>query len=117
MRYYLPRFQLEYEILLNDTLKKLGMASAFRKGANFSKMIEEADPLWISKVLQKTFLEVNEKGTEAAAATVIEVVTESAAVEVNPPFYMEVNRPFFFAITDEETGVILFMGAIENPQE
>ena len=113
----LPRFQLEYEILLNDTLKKLGMASAFRKGANFSKMIEEADPLWISKVLQKTFLEVNEKGTEAAAATVIEVVTESAVVEVNPPFYMEVNRPFFIAITEEETGVILFMGAIENPQE
>ena len=113
----LPRFQLEYEVLLKETLKGLGMETAFRKGADFSKMIEETDPLWISKVLQKTFLEVNEIGTEAAAATVIEVVTESAAVDVDPPFYMEVNRPFFITIIDEETDAILFMGAIENPAE
>lgn len=110
----LPRFQLEYEALLNDTLKTLGMPSAF-DNANFSKMIEENAPLYISKVTQKTFLDVNEEGTEAAAATSVEIVTESASAEM--PFYMEVNRPFFIAITDDKTGVVLFMGSISNPIE
>src|SRR5699024_3462299 len=65
----LPKFELEFEVVLNDTLKKLGMESAFsRSGADFSTMIEEDDPLWIDQVKQKTFIEVNEEGTEAAAA-------------------------------------------------
>lgn len=114
----LPKFQLDYEVELKDVLQKLGMDSAFEESrANFAKMIEEDDQIWISKVLQKTFLEVNEQGTEAAAATMIEVVTESSTVHIDPPFYMEVNRPFFITIMDEETGMILFMGVIENPQE
>jgi serine protease inhibitor len=111
----LPKFQLEYEVSLNEPLKKLGMMTAFAKGANFSKMIKEPDPLWISKVKQKTFIDVSEKGTEAAAVTSIEVVTES--VTLDGPFYMEVNRPFFISITDDETGLVLFIGSISNPQE
>ena len=111
----LPKFQLEYEVLLNDTLQKLGIRSAFDEGADFTKMIQEADPIWISKVQQNTFIDVDEEGTEAAAATTIEVVTESAKIDT--PFYMEVNRPFFIAITDDETGTILFMGTIANPIE
>lgn len=113
----LPKFQLDYEIELNDALLKLGMTSAFDFEANFEKMIQETNPIWIDEVKQKTFLEVNEKGTEAAAATVIEVVTESSVVDEDESFYMEVNRPFFITITDEKTGMILFMGVIENPQE
>jgi serine protease inhibitor len=109
----LPKFKLEYEILLNDTLKKLGMTTAFDKGANFSKMIEEKKPLRISKVKQKTFIEVNEEGTEAAGATSVEIVKESASLD--EPFQMEINRPFFIAITDHETGTILFIGSIWNP--
>ncbi|WP_339227447.1 serpin family protein [Oceanobacillus sp. FSL K6-2867] len=112
----LPTFQLEYEAVLNDTLNQLGMADAFNEEkANFSKMIETDDPLWISQIKQKTFIDVNEKGTEAAAATSVEMETTSAPV--NEPFHMEVNRPFFIAITDDETGTILFMGLIANPQE
>lgn len=111
----LPKFQLEYEVSLNEALKKLGMTTAFDKGANFTKMIKENDPLWISKVKQKTYIDVNEEGAEAAAATSVEVVSESAAID--EPFYMEVKRPFFIAITDDETGTILFMGSISNPQE
>lgn len=110
----LPKFKLEYEVELNDTLKKLGMETSFQKGAEFTKMIREDDPIWISKVKQKTFIDVNEKGIEAAAATSVEMVTESAVGE--PPFYMEVNRPFFIAITDDKSGAILFMGKIFNPQ-
>ncbi|NYF23367.1 serpin B [Sporosarcina sp. JAI121] len=109
----LPKFQLEYETLLNDALMKLGMGNAFADTADFSKMIKEGDPLKISKVKQKTFIDVNEEGTEAAAVTSIEVVTESASIDDS--FFMEVNRPFFFTITDDETDTILFMGSISNP--
>ena len=110
---WLPKFKLEYEETLNDILKKLGMTTAFAKGADFSKMIQEDDPLWISRVKQKTYLDVNEKGTEAAAATSVEVVTESFNME--GPFRMEVNRPFFIAIVEHTSETILFMGAISNP--
>jgi serpin B len=109
----LPRFKLEYEILLNDTLKELGMTTAFDTGANFSRMIEENEALAISKVKQKTFIEVNEEGTEAAAATSVEIVKKSASLD--KPFHMEINRPFFIVITDNETGTILFLGSISNP--
>jgi serpin B len=112
----LPKFQLEYEVNLNDPLKKLGMVTAFDfDEANFRNMIEEADPLWISQVKHKTFIDVNEEGTEAAAATSVEMKTESAPAD--GPFYMEINRPFFVSIVDEKTGMILFVGFISNPQE
>lgn len=110
----LPKFQLEYEVLLNDTLKNLGMTTAFENNANFSKMIQENIPLFISEVKQKTFIDINEEGTEAAAVTSIAVLETSAPAE---PFYMKVNRPFFMAITDDKTGTILFMGSIANPPE
>ncbi|MBC5635712.1 serpin family protein [Ornithinibacillus sp. BX22] len=110
---YLPSFELEYELVLNNILKELGMESAFDYNADFTRMIEEKDPIWISEVKQKTFLEVNEEGTEAAASTSVGVVTESATLD--GPFYMRVDRPFFLAIVDDETETILFMGAIRNP--
>jgi len=111
----LPKFQLEYEVALNEPLKKLGMVTAFdAEEANFSKMIEEDQQILISEVTQKTFIDVNEEGTEAAAVTSVQMVMESASAE---PFHMEVNRPFFITITDDETGTILFMGSIANPQE
>lgn len=111
----LPKFQLEYEVLLNEPLKRLGMTTAFSDGANFTKMVKESDPLMISKVKQKTFIDVFEEGTEAAGATSVEM-TKSAA-PVDGPFQMEMNRPFFFTITDDETGIVLFMGSISNPQQ
>jgi serpin B len=109
----LPKFELEYEVILNDTLHQLGMEAAFnRNDADFSHMIKEEDSIWIDQVKQKTFIEVNEEGTEAAAATSIEM--ETTSLPAADPFYMEVNRPFFFTITDKETGSILFMGEISN---
>ncbi|ETI69821.1 serpin family protein [Neobacillus vireti] len=111
----LPKFQLDYEVLLNEPLKRLGMTTAFSESANFTKMIKESDPLMISKVKQKTYIDVFEEGTEAAGATSVEMTKSSAPVD--GPFEMEVNRPFFFAITDDETGLVLFMGSISNPQQ
>lgn len=110
----LPKFQMEYEVELNEFLKDLGMKTAFHREANFSKMIYGDTPVWISKVKQKTYIDVNEEGTEAAAVTSVEMVTESAIVE--DVFYMEVNRPFFIGIADDSTGTILFMGLIANPK-
>ena len=109
----LPKFKLEYEASLKETLQKLGMTIAFTKGANFSKMIQEDDPLWISQVKQKTFIDVNEEGTEAAAATSVEMVTES--FNMDGPFQMEVNRPFIITIIENKSDNILFIGAINNP--
>ena len=110
----LPRFKLEYEIVLNNTLKALGMATAFDpQRANFGEMYaKSAGPnVFIGEVKHKTFVEVNEEGTEAAAVT-------SGGMHVTsyvPPFSMTVDRPFFCAILDNQTGTILFMGAIVEP--
>lgn len=109
----LPKFQLEYEVQLNEVLKTLGMNRAFGSEANFKKMIKGDTPVWIDTVKQKTFIDVNEKGTEAAAATSVQVVTESFTDEV--PFRMEVNRPFFIAIQDNVSEAILFMGEVAFP--
>ena len=101
----LPRFKLEYEVSLNDTLEALGMGIAFGGGADFSGM---GPSLFISEVRHKTFVEVNEEGTEAAAVTAVGV-----ADSVPPVF--RVNRPFFFTIYDAETQTILFMGTVTEP--
>jgi len=110
----LPRFKLEYEITLNNTLKALGMETAFDpERANFGAMYTKPPSanVFISEVKHKTFVEVNEEGTEAAAVT-------SGGMQVTsfvPPFKMTVDRPFFCAIRDNQTGAILFMGAIVEP--
>jgi serine protease inhibitor len=112
----LPKFHLAYEAELSEVLKKLGMTTAFNENeANFTKMIKESRQVWISKIKQKTFINVNEEGSEAAAATLVKMKTKSAPLTA--PFYMDINRPFFMAITDHKTGAILFMGAISNPQK
>ena len=110
----LPKFKMEYETQLNDALKALGMTSAFSHMADFSKMVEEDASLFISEVKQKTYIDVNEEGTEAAAVT--GVIMDTASAPANAPFLMDVNRPFFFIITDNKTGIVLFMGFVANPE-
>lgn len=112
---FMPKFELEYEIVLNDILQELGLEQAFSNKADFSRMVEETNALKISEVKQKTYVDVNEQGTEAAAATSVEIVETSAIIE--DPFEMKVDRPFIFTITDVDTDAILFLGKIENPSE
>ncbi|MBC8385556.1 MAG: serpin family protein [Candidatus Cloacimonetes bacterium] len=107
----LPKFKIEYDIEMNDVLKNLGMGNAFSPAADFSKMTKK-QKLYISNVKHKTFVDVNEEGTEAAAVTVVEMKLTSAG----PGFYMKVNRPFVFAIKEKETNSILFIGKIVNPK-
>ena len=106
----LPRFQATGEWELNDPLSQLGMASAFGGGADFAPMGLPGS--YISKVVHKTVLEVNEEGTTAAAATQVEFLMSA----LSTPNKMRVDHPFFCAIRDDATGTILFLGAIRDPQ-
>ncbi len=101
----MPRFNLEYDIVLNDALANLGMGVAFDpNAADFSRMC--SGKVWIDEVKQKTFLEVNEEGTEAAAVA-------SVKMKKGPGVY--VDRPFFCAIRDNDTGAILFVASVVEP--
>jgi serpin B len=106
----LPRFKMTYDVTLNTALEALGMGEAFTNQADFSNMGKD---FAISEVKHKTFVEVNEEGTEAAATTSVGIVATS--LPVNQPFRMIVDRPFFCAIRDNQTGSILFMGSILDP--
>ncbi|MFA9560219.1 serpin family protein [Evansella sp. AB-rgal1] len=109
----IPRFSLESDLSLNDVLNKIGINEGFDpQKANFSKMITEPkEQLVIDEVKQKTFIEVNENGTEAAAATSITVRDKS----IEDEFIMEVNQPFFVQILDEELKLVLFIGYVADP--
>jgi serpin B len=111
----LPKFEVEYGVKhLNSVLEKLGMEIAFdRYEANFSGIASTAPGnLYISYADHKAIVEVNEKGTTAAAVTVVGIGITS----VGPtPRSFVVNRPFFFEIRDDRSGSILFMGKILNP--
>lgn len=108
-----PKFELKYEVQLKDLLKALGMKSAFAMDANFSAMADE--PLFVSEVKQKSFVEVNEEGTVAAAVTGVHMTAIGVTRALEKPFEMIVDRPFFFVIEDDKTQSILFMGVIHDP--
>ena len=109
----LPKFTFEYNLGLNDYLKKLGMTDAFDPTlADFSGMDGVKD-LYISDVLHKAFVAVDEAGTEAAAATV--VIVGVTSMPVDQPIEFKADRPFIFAIRDNATGTLLFLGRLMNP--
>jgi serine protease inhibitor len=110
----IPRFQLQYEIELQNALAALGMKAMFNEAqADFSNLT--SDKVKVDSVKHKTFVEVNEEGTEAAGITSIGIQVTSAPPATEQPFTMIVDRPFLCAIRDDRTGTILFMGKIVNP--
>jgi serpin B len=112
----LPRFRLECSESLNSSLQAAGIELCFDpKRADFSWMLVEREPLFISEVLQKTYLEVNELGTEAAAATQV-AASMMAAFPPEPPkpFEMVVDRPFFVALGDADRGLLLFTASVRE---
>jgi len=109
----LPKFRLEFGAELKPTLMAMGMQRAFGSAADFSGMSTQA--LRLDAVKHKAFVEVNEEGTEAAAATGAAVALVSAAPVRPKPFQMIVDRPFLFAIEDARTSSILFMGVVVDP--
>ncbi len=108
----LPRFKYEYEIVLNDVLTTMGMGVAFTGAADFTGINRQGN-LQIDYVKHKSFIEVNEEGTEAAAVTVVAIELTSVGGQQNIQFV--VNRPFLYAITEKSTGAVVFMGTVKNP--
>jgi serpin B len=109
---WLPRFQLEYQVALKPALAALGMGIAFdRQRADF-RGISDAE-LFISDAVHKSFLRVDEKGTEAAAAT--GVVISTTSMPVTPPVQFRADHPFFLVIRDKPSGAILFVGRVTEP--
>ena len=108
----LPRFKMTRDFKLNTVLAEMGMPTAFDPGkADFSGMNGEGEKLFITAVVHKAFVEVNEEGTEAAAATGVVVGLRSAPR--HPVF--RADRPFVFLIRDHATGTVLFLGRVANP--
>jgi serpin B len=122
VRLFLPKFKLEPPTLpLGEALQKLGMTTAFdnpRGSANFDRMAPRRpnDYLYISDVFHKTFVSVDEKGTEAAAATGVAMMTMSAARRPAEPVEVKVDHPFIFAIQHRASGACLFLGHVVDPR-
>lgn len=108
----LPKFKFEYERSLNDVLQALGMGVIFDPNqADFSNLSDIQTH--VDEVKHKTYIEVNEEGTEAAAVTSIGI--RATSINLDQPFQMTVDRPFFYAIQDNQTGTLLFMGTVVDP--
>ena len=105
----IPKFKFELKYFLKDQLIALGMPTAFSDDADFSGIRDDGTGTKISKVIHQSFIEVNEEGTEAAAATA--VIMEDLGI----PLEFTADHPFIFLIEHKETGQILFMGKVENP--
>jgi len=110
---FLPRFSITQDVPMADLLKEMGMVTPFIFGeADFSNMADieaTGEPLFIQDALHKAFIEVNEEGAEAAAASAVIIGTES----MPPSFYAD--HPFVFLIRDNPTGAVLFLGRVDDP--
>lgn len=122
VKLFLPKFKMQPPTLaLENALKKLGMMTAFDdppRSANFDRMAPRKpdDYLSISRVLHKTFISVDEHGTEAAAATAVVMIGGRAMTRPQEPVEVKVNHPFLFAIQHQETGACLFLGHLVDPR-
>jgi serpin B len=116
---HLPKFAFDYDAGLVRPLQALGMVDAFDpERADFTGMVEGTPPeppLVIDGVLHKAYIGVDELGTEAAAATVVEAVPGAAPMEPTEPPEVRIDRPFLFAIRDARTGTLLFLGRVMDP--
>lgn len=108
---YMPRFKYKYKKTLNEVLGDMGMAIAFTDFADFRNIADA--PLCIDSVLHQTFIETNEEGTEAAAATVVAINLTSLGPD--NPLLIDINRPFIYIIRETTTDTIIFMGRVSNP--
>jgi len=109
-----PKFKYDFKELLNDPLINLGLGVAFSQSdADFTK-INPAGNLFISRVIHQTFIDVQEEGTEAAAATIVEMC--DSGIGGSSPIYFRVNKPFLYLIKENSTGAIIFIGKVGKPE-
>ena len=113
VKVFLPRFTFSSGFTLNTALSALGMPSAFTYAADFSGM-DGTKKLYIKTAVHKAFVEVNEEGTEAAAATGVAMGLKSVSFNFS---VFRADRPFLFFIEDPKSGLLLFMGRLEEPEK
>ncbi|MEN8229306.1 MAG: serpin family protein [Bacteroidota bacterium] len=109
----MPKFKYGWKDLLNDPLINLGLGVAFSDGADFTRITPSGD-IYISRVIHQTFIDVQEEGTEAAAATIVEMSWTSAGG--GSPIQFKADRPFLYVIKENSTGAILFIGKVGKPE-
>jgi len=114
VKVFLPKFQIETTAHLPKTLAAMGMPTAFSGSADFSGM-DGTQFLYIEDIIHKAYIDVNEEGTEAAAATAVIMWGKGVVPEEPPIPVFNADHPFLFIIQDDETGAILFMGRVTNP--
>jgi len=112
---FLPKFKITSQFSLKKVLSAMGMPTAFTEAADFSKMASK-ESLMISEVVHKAYVDVNEKGTEAAAATAVIIAPTSAPFQPEPPVIFRADHPFVFLLRDNRTGTMLFVGRVSNPK-
>jgi serpin B len=113
-RIQLPRFEMTYEANLIPALESLGMGMAFSDQADFSGLTSLQ--AMINQVRHRTYLEVTEKGTEAAAVTSVGIAVTSAPMAPEQPFEMVMDRPFAMVLRDRQSGTLLFLGIVRDPR-
>jgi serpin B len=106
-----PKFKYGFRIKLKDILSDMGMGIAFYDGADFSNISDQYD-LLINEVTHQSFIETNEEGTEAAAATIVEIGLTSAGPS---PMVLKLDHPFLYIIRETTTNSIIFMGRVSDP--
>lgn len=109
----MPQFKYDYDLRLKDTLQAMGMSEAFSRAADFSKMFENTE-VYIAQVFHKTHIELDAKGTKAAAATAVEMRAKGA-ISMTQHKEVILDRPFVYAIMDTQTGLPVFMGTVCDP--
>lgn len=115
---YFPKFKANEQFNANDALESLGMKQAFGGGADFSGISTQRDRLRISAVIHKAFVDVNEEGSEAAAATAVLMGRPLIASpgEATKPIIFKADHPFIYMIRDQRSGTILFLGRVTDPR-
>ncbi len=115
LNFSMPKFTFDYSILMNRSLKEMGLQKVFTDQAEFENLSEK-EKLFIGFVLQKVKIDVNEKGTEAAAATAVGMRATAAPAPQDPPKVLRLDSPFVYAVVDRATGTPLFAGIYQQPQ-
>lgn len=113
---YFPRLKIEETLVLSNSLKAMGMARAFSEKADLSGMTT-AEKLLLSDVVQKSYVDITEQGTEAAAVTGIMAAALGIDPEPPPPPVFKADHPFFFFILEQSTGLAVFMGSVARPPD
>lgn len=110
----IPKFESVFDVKLKESIMDMGLLDAFSESADFSGIANNEPPLLINDVIHKSYIRVDEDGTEAAAATSVEAYATSLPLN---PVNLTFDRPFFYAVIDTETKLPLFMGVLNNPTE